>query len=111
MLRLGERRLRILLTIGSALAISSMARGSGPGGVPEEPPDPIRAYLSRTKELERNGSTTLVRGFDSFANLPPGTFGVEGVPLVLFRLLPDLAIRLGDHDPEVPDRPLFGNLD
>jgi mono/diheme cytochrome c family protein len=58
--------------------------------------------------LEIAGVTRQIRGFDYFANIPPGTFGVEGIPLVLFRLLPDLAERLGDRDREFPDQPLFG---
>lgn len=47
-------------------------------------------------------------GYDWFMYTPPGDFGLEAIPMVLFRILPDLAVRLGDKDPEHPDQPLFG---
>jgi mono/diheme cytochrome c family protein len=105
---------RIALSLGSVICASSAPTGAEEVQYGQEstrvegPLQRIRQALEAKRELEIKGQKQEVRGFDYFANIPPGSIGVEAIPLVLFRLLPDLAERLGDRDPEFPDRPLFG---
>jgi hypothetical protein len=73
----------------------------------------IEEYLTRTEELVRvtPGGTShrsRVRPFDWFATEPAGSVGAEMIPVILQRILPDLAQELGDRDPEDPAGPLFG---
>jgi hypothetical protein len=71
----------------------------------------IAAYLARTETLVPGGSggkPMLIRPYDWFAVEPPGAIGAEMIPVILQKILPDLAKVLGDADPEDPAKPLFG---
>ena len=106
MIRFGPLRPVVRLFVCVALAAPRAALAAADG--PAESEAAIASYLKEEKGLEVDGNKSRVRPYDYFANLPPGRFGVEGIPLILFRLLPELADRLGDRDPECPERPLFG---
>lgn len=71
----------------------------------------IGAYLSRTEMLvsaEPGAKPAAIRPYDWFAVEPAGAIGAEMIPVILQRILPDLAKALGDADPEDPKTPLFG---
>ena len=75
----------------------------------------IAEYLDRTEKLTRDEAGKIipirVKPYDWFATEPAGSVGAEMVPVILQRILPDLAKTLGDRDPEDPTLPLFGEPD
>ena len=62
----------------------------------------IEAYLSRTTELSLNVSggnavKSRINPYQWFSVEPAGAIGAEMIPVILQRLLPELAQQLGDR--------------
>ncbi len=74
----------------------------------------IERYLAEEKTLTKLGpggevlGTETVKPYEWFAYEPAGGIGAEMMPLILLRILPDLAVELREKDPEDPSQPLFG---
>ncbi len=74
----------------------------------------IERYLNQTVRLSKLDpageilGSELIVPYEFYAYGPTGANGAELVPQILFRILPELAIELGEVSPEDPDEPLFG---
>jgi len=69
----------------------------------------IEAYLSRTTELSlkvagANAVPSRINPDDWFAAEPAGSIGAEMIPVILQRILPELALGLGDRPPDTTRR-------
>ena len=53
-------------------------------------------------------ATLRIQPYEWFATEPAGLIGAEMMPVILLRILPDLAVEYGEKDPEDRLQPLFG---
>jgi hypothetical protein len=106
--------------IGIALAITAgwPTTTSAQVGMKDDPREirlrEIAAYLSRTTELRPkvdggNAAASRINPYEWFAVEPAGSIGAEMIPVILQRLLPELAQKLGDRAPDDPVQWLFGD--
>jgi RoxA-like, cytochrome c-like len=122
---------RATLLMLSAISLSAgcgqerVVAPGGAGGMPEfkgptagegekQPPSKVDAYLAEKKALamigpdgQKEGSRS-IKLYEWFTAEPAGAIGAEMMPVILLRILPDLAVEFGEKDPEDPSQPLFG---
>ena len=114
---------RATLLMLSAISLSAgcgqerVVAPGGAGGVPEfkgptageggkQPPSKVDAYLAEKKALamigpdgQKEGSRS-IKPYEWFTAEPAGAIGAEMMPVILLRILPDLAVEFGEKDPE-----------
>ena len=95
---------------GSTSSGDREARGWDPAARQRE----IQRYIAERKTLTKLGpdgkpvATLRIQPYEWFATEPAGLIGAEMMPVILLRILPDLAVEYGEKDPEDRLQPLFG---